>query len=120
MMTLEEFKKRAEETDDWAPKWGYEMTIKLPETDNENCMWAISLLSNMARYTYKTERFFEPYQFVQNGGRPIRLDYDKEITGLLSVPDTEAAGTDTVYGRTDFIQFVGITEPITWKLGGLL
>ena len=44
MMTLEEFKKRAEETDDWAPKWGYEMTIKLPETDNENCMWAISLL----------------------------------------------------------------------------
>ena len=43
MMTLEEFKKRAEETDDWAPKWGYEMTIKLPETDNENCMWAISL-----------------------------------------------------------------------------
>ena len=96
MMTLEEFKKRAEETDDWAPKWGYEMTIKLPETDNENCMWAISLLSNMARYTYKTERFFEPYQFVQNGGRPIRLDYDTEITGLLSVPDTEAAGTDTV------------------------
>jgi|GEM_PF-4058026 len=97
MMTLEEFKKRAEETDDWAPKWGYEMTIKLPETDNENCMWAISLLSNMARYTYKTERFFEPYQFVQNGGRPIRLDYDKEITGFLyliprrreQIPSTE-------------------------------
>ena len=183
MMTLEEFKKKAEEADDWAPgwdaidavfdslypgqqpahfatsiqaraifggeefldgfsfydspngykhlvtygmthlyveeeafggewnKWGYEMTIKLPETNLENCMWAISLLSNLARYTYKSERFFEPYQFIQNGGNPIRLEYETDITALLLVPDTEALGTDTVYGRTDFIQLVGITEP---------
>lgn len=183
MMTLEEFKKKAAETDDWAPgwdaveavfetlypgqepahfgtalearamfggnefldgysiygspngykhlvtfgmthlyveeeafggewnKWGYEMTIKLPERETKNCMWAISLLSNLARYTYSSERFFGPYQFVQNGGNPIRVDCDTKITALLMVPDTEAEGTDTIYGRTDFIQIVGITEP---------
>ena len=28
--------------------WGYEMTIKLREDSNEECMWAIDMLSNLA------------------------------------------------------------------------
>ena len=48
---------------------------------------------------------------MQNGGHPIRLEYETAITALLLVPDTEAKGIDTIYGRTDFIQLVGITEP---------
>ena len=38
-------------------RWGYEMTIKLKENKAEDCLWAIDMLSNLARYTYKTERF---------------------------------------------------------------
>lgn len=91
-------------------KWGYEMTIKLAETDNERCMWAIDVLSNLARYTYTTERFFEPMQFVAGNGTPLCGDRPSAITAVMIVADTEAMGVDTVYGRTEFMQLVGITQ----------
>lgn len=91
-------------------KWGYEMTIKLAETENEKCMWAIGMLGNLARYTYTEKRFFEPYQYVAGNGSSICLDRDSAITALLIVNDTEVKGVDTIYGRTDFMQLVGITQ----------
>ncbi|MED1795121.1 suppressor of fused domain protein [Brevibacillus nitrificans] len=90
--------------------WGYEMTIKLKEESNEDCMWAIDMLSNLARYTYTQKRFFEPLQFVAGNGTSIHIGVDSAITALLVVADTEAAGSDTVHGRVDFIQLVGITQ----------
>lgn len=90
--------------------WGYEMTIKLAETDVEQCKWAINVLANLARYTYQSKRYFEPYEFIANQGNSICANRPSAITALLVVPDTEANGVDTIYGRTDFIQLVGITE----------
>lgn len=90
--------------------WGYEMTIKLAEQENDACMWAISLLGNLARYTYTQERFFEPFQFIAGDGNSICRDRDSQITALMAVYDTEAKGIDTIYGKTEFIQLVGITE----------
>ena len=95
---------------DWS-KWGYEMTMKLSAVNTDDCMWAIDVLSNLARYTYTSERYFEPYQLIGNKGEPIKGGSDTAITALLTVSDTEAHGIDTVYGRTDFIQLVGITQP---------
>lgn len=89
--------------------WGYEMTIKLAEKEDANCRWALNMLGNLAEYTYKTNNFFEPYQYFE-GVKTISLDRPSEIVAFITVPDTEAAGLDTVYGRTDFIQLVGITE----------
>lgn len=90
--------------------WGYEMTIKLKEKDTANCMWAIDMLSNLARYTYKTERFFQPNQFIRGNGSSLHVGSDSLITALLLVNDTEAEPQMTVYGKTEFIQLVGITE----------
>lgn len=90
--------------------WGYEMTMKLAETENDKCMWALGMLGNLARYTYTEKRFFEPYQYISGGGSSICLDRDSAITALLVVNDTEIKGTDTIYGRTDFMQLVGITQ----------
>lgn len=90
--------------------WGYEMTMKLEETENDKCMWALGMLGNLARYTYTEKRFFEPYQYISGGGSSICLDRDSAITALLVVNDTEIKGTDTIYGRTDFMQLVGITQ----------
>ena len=91
--------------------WGYEMTIKLKETDNEKCMWAINMMANLARYTYTQKRFFEPYQYVSGNGSSVCLDNpDSKITALLVVEDTELKGRDSIYGRTDFLQLVGITQ----------
>ncbi len=90
--------------------WGYEMTIKLKEKDAAGCMWAIDMMSNLARYTYKTERFFEPNQYVKGNGTSLHIGVDSLITALLLVSDTEAEPQISVYGRTEFIQLVGITE----------
>lgn len=94
---------------EWS-RWGYEMTIKLAETDNENCMWALDMLSNLARYTYTKKQFFEPEQYVAGNGTSLCRDRESAITALVIANDTELEGVDTVYGRLDFMQLVGITQ----------
>ncbi len=90
--------------------WGYEMTMKLREDSTENCKWAINMMSNLARYTYKTERFFEPNQYVKGNGTSLHVGEDSMITALLVVSDTEAEPQMSVYGKTEFMQLIGITE----------
>lgn len=90
--------------------WGYEMTIKLKEDSNQECMWAINMLSNLANYTYTRKRFFEPMQFIAGNGTSLHIGVESAITALLVVNDTEAEGIDTIHGRVDFMQLVGITQ----------
>lgn len=71
-------------------RWGYEMTIKLKEDRPEDCLWAIDMLSNLARYTYKSERYFEPEQFVQGNGTSINAGTESMITALITIEDTTA------------------------------
>lgn len=97
-------------------KWGYEMTMKLAEKDIESCLWAANLLSSLARYTYTQERYFEPFQYIAGSGGSICPNRESKITALLTVADTEAQPTETIYGRTEFIQLVGITEAELTKL----
>ena len=91
-------------------KWGYEMTIKLKEETPNDCIWAIDMLSNLARYTYKTERYFDPFQFIQGNGTPIHIGTDSLITALITVDDTTAKAQKTLHGKLGFIQLVGITQ----------
>ena len=91
-------------------RWGYEMTIKLKESRPEDCLWALDMLSNLARYTYTTERFFEAGECVPGNGTSLHMGTDSLITALVTVNDTSAQTLDTVHGRVEFIQFVGITE----------
>ena len=90
--------------------WGYEMTIKLKEDTEENCMWAIDMLSNLARYTYKSQNYFEPKQYVKGNGKSLNVVAESLITALLIVEDTELKPQHSVYGKTEFMQLVGITE----------
>ena len=91
-------------------KWGYEMTLKLKEETPEDCLWALDMLSNLARYTYTQKRFFEPYQYISGGGQSLHAGVESSITALLVISDTEAQTQDTLYGKTEFVQLVGITE----------
>lgn len=91
-------------------RWGYEMTIKLKEGRAEDCLWALDMLSNLARYTYTTERFFEAGACVPGNGTSLHIGTDSLITALIAVNDTSAQTLDTVHGKVEFIQFVGITE----------
>lgn len=90
-------------------KWGYEMTIKLAEENTEDCKWAISMLGNLARYTFTSERWFEPNQFVMGNGDPIKLESDSKITSLIIVEDEELHTLQTIHGEVKFLQLVGVT-----------
>lgn len=94
---------------EWS-RWGYEMTIKLKEETNEDCMWAIDMLSNLAKYTYTQNRFFELLQFIVGNGSSLHIGTDSNITALLVVNDTEAQRLNTVHGKVEFMQLVGITQ----------
>lgn len=91
-------------------KWGYEMTIKLKEKEEEKCMWAVDMFSNLARYTFQSNSFFEEFQYIAGDGTSICKDKKSKITALMTILDTEISPIDTIYGRVEFIQLVGITE----------
>lgn len=91
-------------------KWGYEMTIKIPANTDDECMWVIDVLSNLARYTFTKERFFEPFQYISGGGNSIKENSGSKLTAFMVVEDTELKGIDTEHGRLDFMQLVGITQ----------
>ena len=82
-------------------------TCKLKADNDDDCMWAINFLGNLGRYTYTKESWFEPGHFMSNMGTPIKVGADSLITAILAVEDTEVPGIDTIYGRVDFLQFVG-------------
>ena len=90
-------------------QWGYEMTIKLKEDSPDNCLWAMNMLGNLARYTYKTGSYFKAGDFVVGDGTPIRIGTDSKITSLIIVNDTNAKTQETVHGKVEFLQMVGIT-----------
>ncbi len=66
-------------------RWGYEMTFKIKAQTGE------------------------PFECI-HGGTPLHEGTDSKITSVITVADTAARSLDTVNGRVDFIQLVGITE----------
>ncbi len=93
-------------------KWGYEMTIKLKNEPHDKCIWAMDMMSNLARYTFKSERWFEPGQYVGTSLTPESLDLSRPeslITSIIVTNDTEIKTRQTIYGELAFLQLVGIT-----------
>ena len=94
-------------------KWGYEMTIKLKDEAPDQCVWAMNMLGNLARYTFQSEKWFEPGQYVGSAQSPQSLNLGKpesRITALLITNDTEIPTRQTIYGELAFLQLVGITN----------
>ncbi len=93
-------------------KWGYEMTIKLKNEEPNNCVWAMNMMGNLARYTFQSERWFEPGQYIGTAQTPQSINLNQpnsKITSLLIVNDTEIETRQTIYGELAFLQLVGIT-----------
>jgi len=94
-------------------KWGFEFTFRLKpfDEDDEDPVWVIEVMNNLARYVYESERWFEEYHFVPANG-PIRTETKTpvDIVGLVFVLDPELGKIDTPHGEVSFLQMVGITS----------
>ena len=90
--------------------WGYEMTMKLKADSADDCIWAMDMMANLARYTFTTGNYFEPMHYVAGNGSSIcREQPDSAVTSLLIISDTEIQTQNSVYGKTAFLQLEGIT-----------
>lgn len=89
--------------------WGYEMTMKLKAESPEDCLWAINMMGGLARYTNKSGDYFEAGEFFAGNGKPLHAGTGSKITGLVIASDTSAKAQDTVHGKVEFLQLVGIT-----------
>lgn len=90
--------------------WGYEMTFKLAESEDKACLWALNTLANLAYFTNTQQSHLENLQFIAGDGRSIDRVSNSQITGLIVTYDTEIKGVETLHGRLDFMQLVGITQ----------
>lgn len=92
-------------------KWGFEFTFRLaPFKDDENDpIWAIQVMNNLARYVFSSGKWFEENHFIPANG-PIRLNTDTQITGFVFALDPELGKIETPHGELSFLQLVGITD----------
>jgi hypothetical protein len=92
-------------------KWGFEFTFRLtPFKDDENDpIWAINVMNNLARYVFSSGKWFEENHFIPANG-PIRLNTDTQITGFIFALDPELGKIETPHGELSFLQLVGITD----------
>jgi len=92
-------------------KWGFEFTFRvkpLPK-EQQNTMWVINLMNNLARYVFKSKKWFENGHFIPAGG-PIRLEFKTNLTGLIFVTDPILGTISTPNGKVTFLQMIGITD----------
>lgn len=102
--------------------WGFEFSMRIaPFADDPDSksfggavalhepFWAISLMQNLAKYVYKSKKWFEAYLFIPTNS-PLRLNTDTKLVGVAFAPDPILGGIDTPNGRVEFLQMVGITQ----------
>ncbi len=92
-------------------KWGFELTFRVKPfyLDDEHPKWVYGLLQNIARYVFKSGKWFEPYHYMPANG-PIRLNTETDITGLAFLLDPEMGEIATPNGKVQFLQIYGITN----------
>jgi len=100
-----------DKTDEEFSRWGFEFTFRLKpfNEDKDEPIWAIQVMNNLARYVFKSGKWFEENHFIPANG-PIRLNTDTKITGFVFALDPELGTIETPHGEVAFLQLVGITE----------
>ena len=91
--------------------YGFELTFRLAcdPLGDDPPTWPFSFLQNLARYVFKTGNLFGDGQWMSANG-PIAVGADTLIHSLGLVFDPELPAIDTVHGRVEFLQVVGLTS----------
>lgn len=94
-------------------RWGFEFTFRLKpfEEDEEDPVWIIEVMNNLARYVFESGNWFDENHFVPANG-PIRTNTKTEIdiVGVAFALDPELGTISTPNGKVSFLQMVGITS----------
>lgn len=95
--------------------YGMEFTFKLKkdncdESDAEiKCICGI--LQSIARITFTKGELFHAYEYLYTGQKEgIDTKMKSKITGFITIPDLEFNTIDTLNGKVDFVEFIGVTD----------
>jgi len=90
-------------------KFGFELTFRLKKySEEDNINWACNMLQNLAKYVFKSGKWFEEFHVIPANG-PIRLNYETELTAIAFIIDPEFGIIETPNGQVQFLQMVGLT-----------
>ena len=92
-----------------------EFTLKLKKDDYSDeegeirCICGI--LQQIARITFTSGEIFNEYEYLYTGQTVgIDLEQKSNITGFITIPDTNIVNIDTPTGKVKFIEFIGVTD----------
>ena len=92
-------------------KFGFELTfrLKLYYLDKDGPTWVFHLIQNIARYVFKSGKWFEQFHYMPANGQ-IRHKSDTKLTGIAFLPDPVLGNIKTPHGEVQFLQMFGITD----------
>ncbi|NHZ37130.1 suppressor of fused domain protein [Massilia rubra] len=90
--------------------YGLELTFRLRALpgQTEPPSWAFDFLQNLARYVFRTGNVFQDGHWMTANG-PIALDTPTRICSMAFASDPQLPAIDSVNGRVEFVQVVGLT-----------
>ena len=111
---LSELYEKETQNKEWSG-YGMEFTLKLkkdsyPDEEGEiKCICGI--LQQIAKITFTNNEIFNPYEYLYTG-QTTGIDSRQlsNITGFITIPDTQFQTLNTKNGRVDFVEFVGVTN----------
>lgn len=111
---LSELYEKESENKEWSG-YGMEFTFKLKKdnyADEEMEIKCIcGLLQQIARITFKNGEIFNPFEYLYTGQTEgIDSRRISNITGFITIPDTNFKTLNTENGRVDFVEFIGATD----------
>lgn len=95
--------------------YGMEFTLKLKKDNYENeeseikCICGI--LQQIAKITFTNGEIFQPFEYLYTG-QTEGIDSNKKsnITGFITIPDTNFKTINTENGKVIFVEFIGVTN----------
>ena len=95
--------------------YGMEFTFKLKKDNYENeeseikCICGV--LQQIAKITFNNNEIFNPYEFLYTGQtQGIDATRKSNITGFITIPDTNFQTINTPNGKVTFVEFIGATN----------
>lgn len=93
----------------WSGK-GCELTMKVKEKIASEALWACDILSSIAKFAFTRKVHLAPYQLLTGEELGISRPSQNGVEAVLLIPDTEARPLQTIYGKVQFLQVLGLSE----------
>lgn len=90
--------------------FGFELTfrVRAADVDAGNPSWVLGLLQYLAKYVFKSRKWFEPNHWLDARG-PLNGVEGCPIVAVIFTTDSVLGTIDTPHGKVEFLQIFGIT-----------